>query len=816
MPVLVGDLAVSLFAIVWEQYMAKRMNQQMVVHVFVRKATPQEETESCLPSITPTFRRVPALPYDILLLLVSHYASYKEALALRCGDRSLYKLIGRQDLITAFKRTAARRVWYTENKAILCGLAFITDAMGEISTQGATDLVSMLMETTFTPAWIYQYNIRPRDYISSPELKHLVAAAAHRGYSAVIDQLIKSGLRFKGLPETVFFLDGTHLAFSFEVDWNYCRTESPRQDWYRSDRQFWVTVPCNPTSDFTDAVALLLNGTFHGDAYAAAFVRSCKLGHTRIVKMLLDNRIKQSISQRDQFFEKALEKGMRHAVNRSDTELVRILLSDHEWTNAQLTCFSWMAASTREIFELFVGEALVRKCGDKHHQLEWAAWHMSFDYVKLLVEGGADPTYALMAAITSTETSATTADRRADMVRYLISAGADLSGRMATNAIRAAASRKDFKMVQLLIDAGVNVCAEDNALLCWAVEHARKDIAKDIVKYLIEAGCDVHARRDFPLRWAAEKERADIMVALFAAGANISATNSDIEYKSHNRYTQFLIEAGTTIHTNPSHALCTAASLGLLPLVQYFLTTKADIHTDTDAPLRLAAQNGHYTTVRALIAAGADVNADNSYALRAAVCGDPNISPEWINAQLHSLHPPRTLRPIIRTCASDQDRSAIVLHLISQGADAAADDSYALRIASAVASRAVVEALVACKGVDVHAVNDQALKVAVVRKLCGVVDVLAPVPLKQIYICANLYLCHGRRTHKTARCGMGTVTEGGSYDYTKYGRDVKVGGAVASRAVVGALVACKGVDVHAVNSQAVAVAWGRGNGMSWE
>ena len=76
-----------------------------------------------------------------------------------------------------------------------------------------------------------------------------------------------------------------------------------------------------------------------------------------------------------------------------------------------------------------------------------------------------------------------------------------------------ASQNGDTEDVQILLEAGANVHAEDNfALLC-----ASANGHTEIVKLLLEAGANVHAVHHQALRWASHRGHTEIVKLLRAA-----------------------------------------------------------------------------------------------------------------------------------------------------------------------------------------------------------------------------------------------------------------------------------------------------------
>ena len=73
--------------------------------------------------------------------------------------------------------------------------------------------------------------------------------------------------------------------------------------------------------------------------------------------------------------------------------------------------------------------------------------------------------------------------------------------------------------IEMLVKAGANVHADNDAALRWSANNGHLEV----VKALIEAGADVHAGDDYALRWSAENGHIEVVKVLVKAGADVHA-----------------------------------------------------------------------------------------------------------------------------------------------------------------------------------------------------------------------------------------------------------------------------------------------------
>jgi ankyrin repeat protein len=213
-----------------------------------------------------------------------------------------------------------------------------------------------------------------------------------------------------------------------------------------------------------------------------------------------------------------------------------------------------------------------------------------------------------------------------DVAQYLLSAGADIN-LAAINGITPlnwAASMNKPEIVQLLLSHGADVDAADkshNTPLTWAA----KDDNLTLVQSLLSRGAvvDVADKHDLSaLYWASAGDYLDIARLLVAHGADVDWVSNQKSYLSvlgiaaHNGYldmVQYLIGAGAKVNIEQNDGttpLLDAASNDKLAVVEYLLSQHASVDATTHnvTPLFWAAGMGYMDVARALVAGGADVN----------------------------------------------------------------------------------------------------------------------------------------------------------------------------------------------------------------
>ncbi|KAJ3478545.1 hypothetical protein NLG97_g8552 [Lecanicillium saksenae] len=140
---------------------------------------------------------------------------------------------------------------------------------------------------------------------------------------------------------------------------------------------------------------------------------------------------------------------------------------------------------------------------------------------KLLVENGADCNYDDGANDNALKTAVDC--RRIDVARVLLEAGAHVSEPGGSDLLYSACVGSSFRLVELLLDYGVNISAPNGrSSACLSVAAGYGSLA--IVKLLLDRGVDANScspNRWMPLRNAACTNHLDVMDILIRHGADI-------------------------------------------------------------------------------------------------------------------------------------------------------------------------------------------------------------------------------------------------------------------------------------------------------
>ncbi|KAM0149837.1 hypothetical protein ACHAQE_009220 [Botrytis cinerea] len=311
---------------------------------------------------------------------------------------------------------------------------------------------------------------------------------------------------------------------------------------------------------------------------------AARKGHADVVRLLLDEGA--NVDQYDDYNGTALQT----AAWTGQIEVVQILLEKGAAVNAQGGNFGNALQCAADATSLYnnIGATI--------------------ELLELLLDHGADinmgggpwgsPFAAAVKGFGSRDSNGGEIDPR---IQLLLSRGADVNSPPGKNgnALIAAASHGNIKLMELILDRGADI----NALTDYgdtALAIASDTFLKahpDAVKFLLSRGADVNLYFSSlgsslggpPIQRAAKRGRLEIVQILLHAGADLNAGAG---------------RAGT--------ALCAAASNGHLGVCQLLLGIGADIHAGgiNGTGLHGAAEWGHVDILHLLLAHGARIDDD--------------------------------------------------------------------------------------------------------------------------------------------------------------------------------------------------------------
>jgi len=216
-----------------------------------------------------------------------------------------------------------------------------------------------------------------------------------------------------------------------------------------------------------------------------------------------------------------------------------------------------------------------------------------------------------------------------DVVRALLSAGANVNGRVAGfSALHIASGRGHTDIVNILLYNGAQTETrdDDGYTPLW---YAAANGHNDLLFALVSAGADVNAQANdgySALDIASYKGYIDIMKVLLNNGVHIESRDPDNSgctplltavFNGRTDAVRALVSAGANVNAQNNFgysALATASEKGYIDVVNVLLDSNASVETRNThgcTSLWLAASNGHTQVIEALVAHGADVNAIN-------------------------------------------------------------------------------------------------------------------------------------------------------------------------------------------------------------
>jgi ankyrin repeat protein len=284
----------------------------------------------------------------------------------------------------------------------------------------------------------------------------------------------------------------------------------------------------------------------------------------------------------------------------------------------------------------------------------------------------------------------------AALMRALIDAGANVSGRIGGNAVMDAANQGSLEIVRMLVEKG----ADPNAGIPVAVSMRQPAI----IEYLESQG----AREEVtPLLMAARRGDLKAIEASIAAKVDLNAADDQgrtavirAALYGHAPVVARLAKAGAALDrltTEDKHsAMLIAANEGNVEVIRALAAAKADVDiragADAPTPLLVAINNGKVEAVRALLAAGANANAwtenDTTAIRRAAQTGNFAMTQALVAAgarvnEAHGSGWQPLLHDVVGLCGplpagdpeNDVYRVTVMKALIAAGADRAAKNA---------------------------------------------------------------------------------------------------------------------------------------------
>lgn len=292
------------------------------------------------------------------------------------------------------------------------------------------------------------------------------------------------------------------------------------------------------------------------------------------------------------------------AALKGDVERIRQLINEGVDVNATYQSGARALASAAKHGHTEVVRLLLKSGADPSTKVGASVWGMAIaadalaiaaneghlEIVRLLIEAGADVNGSEMIGKSVLEVAAM--DGHADVVRELLKAGFPISGKAAIEALTAAIRNKREAAAIMLVEASVKPKGQEAANLL--VTAAEKGMAR-LVQALLQAGVDPKGRDKYDetaLQAAQAKGHAKIMA---------------------------MLEKARSPQASPGMELIEAAERGDLRTVHRLILEGVDLESrDAKGATALirASANCHLAVMNALLAAGANPNASTHFAKR--------------------------------------------------------------------------------------------------------------------------------------------------------------------------------------------------------
>uniref|UniRef100_A0A0G4HI30 Uncharacterized protein n=1 Tax=Chromera velia CCMP2878 TaxID=1169474 RepID=A0A0G4HI30_9ALVE len=325
-------------------------------------------------------------------------------------------------------------------------------------------------------------------------------------------------------------------------------------------------------------------------------------------------------------------------------------------------------------------------------------------------------------------------ERRADIFRFLVSQGANVNAEemfKGYTALHRACYERRTDIVRFLVSQGANVNAEEMFKGYTALHRACYERCADIVRFLVSQGANVNAEEMFKgytaLHRACYERRADIVRFLVSQGANVNAEEMFKGYTALHRacyerradIVRFLVSQGANVNAEEMFkgytALHRACYERRADIVRFLVSQGANVNAKDDQQA-CAVYKGSMEIVDFLLEKGADLKTRNlrGYSLlhEAALGNHSEMAEMLIDRGLevnarddHQISPLQLTRFFLKDGSLCDVDFAVVL--IDRGADVNEVNVNGLTMAMRAAGAAAVNLLklVVDRGADVHAID---------------------------------------------------------------------------------------------------------------
>ncbi|KAI9037068.1 NACHT nucleoside triphosphatase [Aspergillus affinis] len=297
-------------------------------------------------------------------------------------------------------------------------------------------------------------------------------------------------------------------------------------------------------------------------------------------------------------------------------------------TLLHISCQSNLTSIVRALLSTNISPRTADERGNT--ALHYAARCGHSDIGRMLIGKGAD--LNVTNNNQSTALTAAVAHGQRLFIEFLLHEGANIDG----NALQTAARKGSAEVVQMLLDAGVDVNAQGGKY-GNALQAASDRGSKEVVQMLLDSGTDVNTQGGWygsALQAASFRKSKEVVQMLLDAGADVntqggwySSALQAASFRKSKGIVQILLDAGADVNAQGGrygHALQAASYQGSKEVVQMLLDAGADVNAQGGkygSALQAASDRGSKEVVQMLLDAGADVNTQGGWygnALQAA------------------------------------------------------------------------------------------------------------------------------------------------------------------------------------------------------
>jgi len=340
--------------------------------------------------------------------------------------------------------------------------------------------------------------------------------------------------------------------------------------------------------NFLEGVKFALENKDKIDIYDVPLNRVAELGHTEILKLLLE---KFNFKQED------IDNALSQASEYGHLDSVKVLIeAGGDISFSDYSPIIWATFSGNiHIVEFLLKYDISQEA--LNTSLLYASRINYVDLIELLLDHGANIHFDENKPLEKASH-----DGNIEAVKLLLDYGANVHA-LNDIALRRASKAGNTEVVKLLLDHGANVHADDN----YALRFACKFGHTEVVKLLLDHGANVHINNNQALRWAKHSGIVELLKKHMGINESI---RKFLKPKTQEEITKKMEE------TDPNELLIKSSKVGITKGVKLALEKGAKVQYGNNISLRNACIGGHIDIVKILLDNGADVHVNNGSPLK--------------------------------------------------------------------------------------------------------------------------------------------------------------------------------------------------------